>query len=210
MKSGWQSFAFGQTEWIDRKDLPHILGNILRHRPIRAGTDEDVETRRVILVGHAIDNELRIMYVMGIQATGLANITTYVDTQHLLLETFGTIFSLERILRRIGWRPDQSACNANEATWFTARLHNGGNDAALTLTLMLFLAVTPRSVLHDIYHTHWYSGQRFSSISNLAHIWMCSTQVDPPTSAKALFSAYGTLCQRSDEFEVNNDSETAW
>jgi len=100
-----------------------------------------------MLVGHAIDNELRIIDAMGIQVIGLANITAYIDTQYLVLETFGTKFSLERILRRIGWRPDQSACNANEATWFTARLHNGGNDAALTLNLMLFLAVTPRSVL---------------------------------------------------------------
>jgi len=43
----------------------------------------------------------------------------------------------------------------------------------------------------------------------LAQIWKCSTQVDPPISAEGLFGVYAMLCQRSDEFEVNDDSETA-
>ncbi|KAI1487120.1 hypothetical protein F5X96DRAFT_651420 [Biscogniauxia mediterranea] len=98
------------------------------------------QLRGVILIGHSIRGDLKILRLLGIDISTIAPIIAVIDTHTLsrfVLPPYhpnvptlpGQDFSLRGVLAQLSCRPP------------TATFHNAGNDALYSLLAMLLLAV---------------------------------------------------------------------
>ncbi|KAK0119689.1 hypothetical protein ONS95_011125 [Cadophora gregata] len=121
------NFLFGESEIIYRRNLVDFLRDGLANKA------SDSKPQKVVLVGCAILNELRILKDLGIDLRdkglfaieGILDLNTITQTLDL---PFKTRPSLMRILQQINI-PFREEC-----------LHDAGNDAHFTLRALLMLA----------------------------------------------------------------------
>ncbi len=113
------------------------------------------QLRAIILIGHSIREDLKILRLVGIDISTIAPIVAVIDTytlsrfvlppHHPNVPTLpGQDFSLRGVLAQLGCRPP------------IATFHNAGNDAVYSLLAMLLLAVRNSASelvnLHTIKH----------------------------------------------------------
>lgn len=136
-------FTFGEVIWIRKPELVDTLVTIFENFNTYSSLGDDLRRpRNVVLVGHALDNELMQMEILGFQPELHARIIAHVDTQNLSDEIRGhrECASLRSLVHQVGMNPKQmyEAGALPKARHF----HNAGNDAAYTLEVLLLLAVS--------------------------------------------------------------------
>ena len=107
-----RTFLFGQTSVIDRRDLVAKIETLIP------------ASRKVILVGHSVIQEVRTLTILGFD---FRRIHSFLDTYRLAQE-FGTCFSTLGDL-------------CVEFDLQVAHLHCAGNDAHYALRLLLLIAL---------------------------------------------------------------------
>ena len=129
-------FKFSEPEWITREQIQDTLITIFRERGLDSCAPS--EPRNIVLVGHALHNELRNMERLGFRPESHARIIARFDTQHLAKEIRGETESTK--LRKLV-RDELSGKNVYAAGAQSSKrpFHNAGNDAVFTLEAMLLL-----------------------------------------------------------------------
>ena len=136
-------FTFGEVIWITKQEIVDTLVTIFENCNTYSSFKDGMRRpRNVILVGHALDNELRQMEMLGFQPELHAKIIAHVDTQDLSDEIRGhrEFPSLCSLVHQVGLNPKQ-IYDAG-ALPKTRHFHNAGNDAAYTLEVLVLLAVS--------------------------------------------------------------------
>ncbi|KAI1421286.1 hypothetical protein F5Y12DRAFT_768795 [Xylaria sp. FL1777] len=137
-----RSCIFTHTQRIRRDKVPTILMQNLRIKNInlRPNSTASDQLRGIILIGHSIREDLKILRLLGINISTIAPIVAIIDTHtlsrfvlpphHPNVPTLpGQDFSLRGVLAQLGCRPPIET------------FHNAGNDAVYSLLAMLLLAV---------------------------------------------------------------------
>ncbi|PPJ53661.1 hypothetical protein CBER1_00896 [Cercospora berteroae] len=129
-KGNPNNFQHGKTAWVSIEEAREVLRAML----------EDVEsTREVVLVGHALKNDLAYLRRLGIDALAIPNVVLQLDTQR--------IATPKRLTPGLGKLLTALAIPADN-------LHNAGNDAHFTLRAVLEIARKefnhPGSVLESL------------------------------------------------------------
>lgn len=130
------AFQFGSSEFIRFQDMPKIVASCFQppysspenHR----SDDEMYEQRTVVIVGHSVGTDLKLLRKYGYDITNLSTLHPtwpIADTQ-----------TLYRALRK---QKDQAklASILYEFDIFAFGLHNAGNDAAYTMQALLAIVV---------------------------------------------------------------------
>ncbi|GAP85758.1 putative polynucleotidyl transferase [Rosellinia necatrix] len=115
MASG--KFLFGESSVVQRMDLLENIQSII------------LQNRRVIIIGHAVDNEILLLDCLGFRFP--ESISVIIDTRLVAMEVFGFgsgVSSLRALLRHV-------RCPYGS-------LHSGGNDACFTLRASILLALS--------------------------------------------------------------------
>ncbi|KAK5711892.1 hypothetical protein LTR15_012236 [Elasticomyces elasticus] len=122
-------FMFGDTTRVFEASPAAIIEDA-RHIPDdQSNPYHDINGRRLVLVGHAIDNELRIMEGHGINIDNLPAVIGTLDTPR----TFGRGISLKDLLVSLGLPLPRNSVGT------AVSFHNAGNDAHYTLRALLAL-----------------------------------------------------------------------
>ena len=127
---------FAQTQHIALRQIPATI----RQNLCIQDTQQKNALRKIVLVGHSIRQDLKILHLLGIDTASLAQILTIIDTHSIsrfLLPPFhpglptlpGQKFTLAGVLAQLGYKP---------RPW---GFHNAGNDAVYTLYVMILLAI---------------------------------------------------------------------
>lgn len=130
---------FAQTEYITQDQVSTTVSQNL-HIEDSSVNHQHGRLRKIVLVGHSIREDLRVLRLLGIDLSSLTHILAIIDTHTISRFTFppyhpslipeiGQAFSLAAVLARLGCRPHPS------------EFHNAGNDAVYTLYAMLLLAI---------------------------------------------------------------------
>ena len=138
-KKAKKSCAFAQARQIRPTKVRSTIIRNLRVRDLSAGST-DGGLRNIVLVGHSIGGDLKILRLLGIDISSAAPILTIIDTHEIsryVLAPFrpdrrpepGQSFSLAGVLAELGCRPPMS------------EFHNAGNDAVYSLYAMLLLVI---------------------------------------------------------------------
>ncbi|PVH86847.1 hypothetical protein DL98DRAFT_567142 [Cadophora sp. DSE1049] len=127
-------FEFGDSEFINLKDAPHIISTCFKPPfsgpgDVRA-ENNDQPKRNIILVGHDVGADIQYLQSIGYDVLNLSNLLEQADTaimwRYLKRETNPrNLGSILADLGIIGWN-----------------LHNAGNDAVYTLQAMIGIAIT--------------------------------------------------------------------
>ncbi|KAK3641883.1 hypothetical protein LTR56_000041 [Elasticomyces elasticus] len=120
-------FMFGDTTRVVEA-LPAAIIKDALHIP-QSSSYPDIDGRKIVLVGHAIHNELRIMEGHGINIDDLPTVIGTLDTPR----TFGRGISLEDLLVSLGLPLPRNSVGT------AVSFHNAGNDAHYTLRALLAL-----------------------------------------------------------------------
>ena len=119
-----EDFSFGKTVFVDAAEANQALNTIF------VQPDENNETRPVILLGHAVDNDVDVLRDhFGFDLAALGNLIMVLDTQIMAAELGlygGKKMSLKHILGQY--------CIEDH------HLHNAGNDAGQTMVAATLLA----------------------------------------------------------------------
>ena len=129
---------FAQTQRIAPNQIPTIIRQNLYIQD--SHTQQKNALRKIVLVGHSIRGDLKILHLLGIDIASLVQVLTIIDTHsmsrflfppfHPTLPTMpGQKFSLAGVLAELGYTP---------RPW---GFHNAGNDAVYTLYVMILLAI---------------------------------------------------------------------
>lgn len=135
-KSSKRQFKFGASKRIDIRWVPWLLNKVFQ----TGSPDPSVtEKRHVIVVGHAIGSDFRSLAKISFLLDAESDVVV-VDTSHLWREVFSNITT--------DWAP----ALIDVVEWLGishehVRLHCAGNDANLTLKVLLKLAMESCSVL---------------------------------------------------------------
>ncbi|GIZ39641.1 hypothetical protein CKM354_000301600 [Cercospora kikuchii] len=129
-KGNPKNFQHGKTAWVSIEEAREVLRAML----------EDAEgTREVVLVGHALQNDLAYLRRLGIDALAIPNVVLQLDTQRIATPKKLSP-GLGKLLTALGIPADN--------------LHNAGNDAHFTLRAVLEIARkefnNPGSVLESL------------------------------------------------------------
>ncbi|KAL8915916.1 MAG: hypothetical protein Q9208_008796 [Pyrenodesmia sp. 3 TL-2023] len=148
-----KAFTLGEVSWITREERIGALATIFQecssypileqderlspYTPVRACASK--EARNIVLVGHALGNELKNMEMLGFDPQSCARILAHVDTQELSGQIKGHMdcTTLRSLVHRAGLRPRQ--IYEAGARPKSRQYHNAGNDAAYTLEVLLLL-----------------------------------------------------------------------
>ena len=128
---------FTRTQQIRPEQVPSILMQNLR---IQDNSATSNQLRPIILIGHSVREDLKILRFLGIDIPSIAPIAAVLDTHTLsrfvlpphhphVPKLPGQDFSLRGVLAQLGCQPP------------TATFHNAANDAVYSLLAMLLLAV---------------------------------------------------------------------
>lgn len=134
-----QQCMFAQTHLITSEEVSTTISQNLRIRDSLAGP-ENSHLRNIVLVGHSLGEDLRILRLLGIDLASVGPIQTIIDTHSMSRFIFppyhpnrapapGQDFSLAGVLAELGCLPPR------------AEFHNAGNDAVYSLYAMLLLAI---------------------------------------------------------------------
>lgn len=134
-----QHCVFARTRSITSEELCTTVLQNLRIIDSLAGP-ENGHLRDIVLVGHSLGHDLRILQLLGINLASAGPISTTIDTHSISRFVFppyhpnlptapGQDFSLVSVLLELGCQPPRSD------------FHNAGNDAVYSLYAMLLLAV---------------------------------------------------------------------
>ncbi|KAK5997485.1 hypothetical protein PT974_02846 [Cladobotryum mycophilum] len=134
---GKKRCVFVKPRHITQEQVPTTLTQNLR---IHDGSSKDGPLRNIVLVGHSIREDLKIIRLLDINifdvAPVLTAINTYVIARYILPPYSPNIclqpeqnFSLAGVLSELGCQPDPS------------EFHNADNDAVYSLYMMLLLAI---------------------------------------------------------------------
>lgn len=138
-KEKGQQCIFAQTHLITSQEVFTTITQNLRITDSLAGT-ENSHLRNIVLVGHSLGEDLRILRLLGIDLASVGPILTIIDTHSISRYLFppyrpdrapgpGQDFSLAGVLAKFGCVPPRS------------EFHNAGNDAVYSLYAMLLLAI---------------------------------------------------------------------
>ena len=116
------NFLFGTSEFVHLADVPGILNTI-----IFDATFKENALRPVVLVGHAVHNDVRDMQVLGWSPDEIQNHILTVDTQFLALAC--------------GFREKLEYPTDECMGEWPAYCHNAGNDAHYTMIDMMMMGV---------------------------------------------------------------------
>ncbi|KAK0978695.1 hypothetical protein LTR54_015844 [Friedmanniomyces endolithicus] len=128
-----RGFLFGD---VTRIDVPQLGATI---RQVCHVTDVDGMDRRMVLVGHGINNELSHMAAHGVRLEDLPGVVGTIDTGQLSKVVLGQAGTLERLLTSL-----EIPLTRNRHG-FADSLHCAGNDAHYTLRALLLLLHTQSS-----------------------------------------------------------------
>lgn len=130
---------FAQTQSIPSDE---VSSTIIRNLCIRdsLAAPENSSLRNIVLVGHSLGEDLKILRLLDIDPATVGPIPTIIDTHSMARFIFppyhpnhpvepGQDFSLAGVLAELGCLPDKS------------EFHNAGNDAVYSLYAMLLLAI---------------------------------------------------------------------
>lgn len=130
---------FAQTQSITSKE---VSATIIRNLCIRdsLAAPENSSLRNIVLVGHSLGEDLKILRLLDIDPATVGPIPTIIDTYSMARFIFppyhpnhpvepGQDFSLAGVLAELGCLPDKS------------EFHNAGNDAVYSFYAMLLLAI---------------------------------------------------------------------
>ncbi|KAK5691623.1 hypothetical protein LTR97_011617 [Elasticomyces elasticus] len=153
-------FMFGKTSKTDEVELATVIRDVL-HVPDEQSNEYSTSTeRRLVLVGHALQNELRILDGNGVDVANLHTVLGTMDT----CNSFGRGTTLKNLLASL-----HVPLPLNRYSKVVS-LHNAGNDAHYTLRALLAL-------LHErSQHEHSAAGQ----IEILHDLAMAPLPVWPP------------------------------
>lgn len=130
---------FAQTQSITSEE---VASTIIRNLCIRdsLAAPENSSLRSIVLVGHSLGEDLKILRLLDIDPATVGSIPTIIDTHSMARFMFpphhpnhpvgpGQDFSLAGVLAELGCLSDK------------AEFHNAGNDAVYSLYAMLLLAI---------------------------------------------------------------------
>ncbi|KAH7360579.1 hypothetical protein BKA65DRAFT_188777 [Rhexocercosporidium sp. MPI-PUGE-AT-0058] len=126
-------FEFGDSEFINLKDAPHIISTCFKppfSGPGQLNVENDGQSKRnIILVGHDVGADINFLQSIGYDVLNLSNLLEQADTaimwRYLKREANPrNLGSILADLGIIGWN-----------------LHNAGNDAVYTLQAMIGIAI---------------------------------------------------------------------
>lgn len=134
-----QQCIFAQTRLVTLVEVSSTIIQSLCIRDAVIGS-ESSHLRNIVLVGHSLGEDLRILRLLGIDPDGVGPIPTIIDTHSMARFLFppyhpnltlepGQDFSLAGVLAKLGCLPHRST------------FHNAGNDALYSLYAMLLLAI---------------------------------------------------------------------
>lgn len=134
-----QECVFAPTHLIASEEVSTTITQNLRIRDSPADPDHS-HFRNIVLVGHSLGEDLRILRLLGIDLASVGPISTIIDTHSMSRFLFppyhpnralgpGQDFSLAGVLAELGSLPHRS------------EFHNAGNDAMYSLYAMLLLAI---------------------------------------------------------------------
>ncbi|TKA53267.1 hypothetical protein B0A55_13171, partial [Friedmanniomyces simplex] len=120
-----RAFVFGDTTRVDSSHLAATIKDVC-HIPDRKGLYGNETERRIVLVGHAIHNELMTMEAHGVKLDDIPAVVGILDTSDL-----GQGGSLESLLTSLGLPLPRNRQGKADS------LHCAGNDAHYTLRALL-------------------------------------------------------------------------
>ena len=125
-------FAFGTSTWVNLDDAAQVLKRIFQdpaslQRAADLKHTISTEKRKIVLVGHALSNEIKYLQKLGFALPWLHTDVRRVDTQVLAGSTKKVTVGLQRLLQSLGIQP--------------THLHNAGNDATYTLQALILMAI---------------------------------------------------------------------
>lgn len=132
-----QQCRFAQTQSITSEE---VSSTIIRNLCIRESGPENSSLRNIVLVGHSLGEDLKILRLLDIDPASVGPISTIIDTHSIARFIFPPYhpnhpvkpeqdFSLAGVLAELGYLLDRS------------EFHNAGNDALYSLYAMLLLAI---------------------------------------------------------------------
>jgi len=124
-------FQFGDSEIVRERKAPEIVASYFRGA-MYEGVEEGGQRRQVVLVGHDVKNDVKMLQRLGYNVN---------NNQGLITLDTGIIHRAYKGL----WNPSKLAYVLDELgiePWF---LHNAGNDAVYTLQALIGLAVRSAS-----------------------------------------------------------------
>lgn len=120
-----ETFAFGTSTFIDKKDAVPVLNRIFEGPAV---TDTNGVATKVVVIGHGLKNDTKFLFSLGFKWTAIPNIVRRLDTQSLVGSKKDNV-GLSRLLRVLGIEVKEE------------HLHNAGNDAAYTLQAFVLTAL---------------------------------------------------------------------
>lgn len=131
--------VFAETFFTEQRDLPTIISKCLC---IQDESSPGFRAfRNIVIVGHSIKSDLKILQRLGIDVYGIAPVVAILDTYRMIRNLFKTdsvflsstapmtSFTLGALLTEL------------KCPYERSDLHNAGNDATFTLHAMLMLAI---------------------------------------------------------------------
>lgn len=156
-----QQCIFAQAQSVSQHEVPATISRYLR---IRDDTKkpETGKLRNIVLVGHSIEEDVKILHSLGIQVSDISPITAMLDTHTMsrcllapydpdLRKSPGQDFSLKGVLAQLGYHP--------------YGFHNAGNDATYALYAMLLLVMRQRA-----FRTAGMGKQEFKRLKVMNHL----------------------------------------
>jgi hypothetical protein len=127
--------AFAETNKINQNELPSVIRESLQIQNSNTGF------RNIIIFGHSVKPDLRILQRLGIDIFTIAPTVVILDTHNMAREVLGS-----NSIRLNGHAPiirfTLAAVLAElQVPFDETKLHNGGNGATYTLFLLLKLAI---------------------------------------------------------------------
>ncbi|KAI5207987.1 hypothetical protein AUEXF2481DRAFT_32417 [Aureobasidium subglaciale EXF-2481] len=119
-------FEFGDSEFVDLKDVPRAIASCFKHPYSAQDTNEEEEERRnIIFVGHDTKQDIAYLRKLGYDPSNLANLQATQDTALMWRALTGEPNA--RGLSHIMYALDLESWNT----------HNAGNDAVYTVHAMI-------------------------------------------------------------------------
>lgn len=125
-------FEFGESEFINLKDAPHVVSTCFKPPFSKPGLDacfNEGKKRNIVLVGHDVQSDIRFLKTVGYDVRTLSTLIDMADTS-LMWRSF-----------KKESNPRNLATILSELGIIAWNLHNGGNDAVYTLQAMIGIAI---------------------------------------------------------------------
>ncbi|KAI4752821.1 hypothetical protein E4T52_14983 [Aureobasidium sp. EXF-3400] len=124
-------FEFGESEFVDLKDVPHMIASCFKYPYSAKDTESNIENeekRNIIFLGHDTKQDIAYLRKLGYDPSNLANID-FQDTVAMWRAVTGekSARSLAHILYQL-----------ELDSWNT---HNAGNDAVYTVHAMIGICI---------------------------------------------------------------------